>query len=116
MSESKTVRPGSSDNAPSSLTNANRRRGTPCHAPLPEAPDDSPLDPQRIDFTKSFWQGVKKTYYEALVAGARERGSRVTGTLGVLAGAATRGFVDLATMIDRLRKTNFRTRQRHQFS
>jgi predicted nucleic acid-binding protein len=39
---------------------------------------------------------------------AGERGSRVTGTLGVLAEAATRGFVDLATTIDRLRKTNFR--------
>ena len=40
------------------------------------------------------------------VAGEREL--RVTGTLCVLAEAATRGFVDLATTIDRLSKTNFR--------
>jgi predicted nucleic acid-binding protein len=39
---------------------------------------------------------------------AAERGLRVTGTLGVLGEAATRGFVDLAAAIDLLRKTNFR--------
>lgn len=39
---------------------------------------------------------------------AAERGLRVTGTLGVLGEAATRGLVDFAAAIDRLRKTNFR--------
>ena len=39
---------------------------------------------------------------------AAERGLRVTGILGVLGEAATRGFVDLASAIDRLRKTSFR--------
>lgn len=39
---------------------------------------------------------------------AAQRELRVTGTLGVLAEAATRGFVDLATTVDRLRKTTFR--------
>jgi predicted nucleic acid-binding protein len=37
---------------------------------------------------------------------AAERGLRVTGILGVLGEAATRGFVDLASAIDRLRKTS----------
>ncbi|MFN0165231.1 MAG: DUF3368 domain-containing protein [Bryobacteraceae bacterium] len=41
-----------------------------------------------------------------LVAGAR--GLRVTGTLGLLGEAATRGWVDLALAIDRLRQTSFR--------
>ncbi len=35
-------------------------------------------------------------------------GLRVTGTLGVLGEAATRGLIDLTAAIDRLRKTNFR--------
>jgi predicted nucleic acid-binding protein len=39
---------------------------------------------------------------------AEGRGLRVTGTLGVLAEAATRGLVDLARAIDGLRKTYFR--------
>ncbi len=39
---------------------------------------------------------------------AAERGLRVTGILGVLGEAATRGYVDLASAIDRLRKTTFR--------
>lgn len=39
---------------------------------------------------------------------ATERGVRVTGILGVLGEAATRGYVDLASAIDRLRKTSFR--------
>jgi|SRR5580658_1191205 predicted nucleic acid-binding protein len=39
---------------------------------------------------------------------AAERGLRVTGLLGVLGEAATRGLVDLASAIDRLRKTTFR--------
>jgi len=39
---------------------------------------------------------------------AADRGLRVTGTLGVLGEAASRGLVDLAAAIDRLRKTNFR--------
>jgi predicted nucleic acid-binding protein len=39
---------------------------------------------------------------------ATARGMRVTGTLGVLGAAATRGLVDLPAAIDRLRKTNFR--------
>ena len=39
---------------------------------------------------------------------AAERGLRVTGMLGVLGEAATRGLVDLASAIDRLRKTSFR--------
>lgn len=37
-----------------------------------------------------------------------ERGLRVTGTLGVLGEAATRGLVNLADAIDRLRMTDFR--------
>ena len=37
------------------------------------------------------------------------RGLRVTGTLGVLTEAATRGLVDLAPAIDRLRMTSFRS-------
>ena len=36
------------------------------------------------------------------------RGLTVTGTLGVLGEAATRGLVELAPAIDRLRKTSFR--------
>lgn len=39
---------------------------------------------------------------------AAERGLRVAGLLGVLGEAATRGFVDLPSAIDRLRKTTFR--------
>jgi len=39
---------------------------------------------------------------------AEQRGVPVTGTLGVLGEAATRGIVDLAGAIDRLRRTNFR--------
>jgi predicted nucleic acid-binding protein len=39
---------------------------------------------------------------------AAERGIRVTGILGVLGQAATGGLVDLASAIDRLRKTSFR--------
>jgi len=39
---------------------------------------------------------------------AIERGLHVTGTLGVLGEAATRGLADLTAAIDRLRKTNFR--------
>ena len=39
---------------------------------------------------------------------AADRGLRVTGTLGVLGEAATRGLVDLTNAIERLRKTNFR--------
>ncbi len=39
---------------------------------------------------------------------AVDRGLRVTGTLGVLGEAASRGLIDLPTAIDRLRKTNFR--------
>lgn len=39
---------------------------------------------------------------------AAKRGLRVTGVLGVLVEAANRGFVDLATAINRLTKTNFR--------
>lgn len=37
------------------------------------------------------------------------RGLRVTGILGVLGEAATRGLVELAPAIDRLRMTNFRS-------
>ena len=40
---------------------------------------------------------------------AVERGLRVTGILGVLVEATTRGLVDLASAIDRLRKTSFRS-------
>lgn len=40
---------------------------------------------------------------------AAERGLRVTGILGVLGEAATRGLVELAPAIDRLRMTNFRS-------
>ncbi len=40
---------------------------------------------------------------------AAERGLRVTGILGVLVEAATRGLVELASAIDRLRMTNFRS-------
>ena len=39
---------------------------------------------------------------------AADRGLRVTGVLGVLSEAASRGLVDLARAIDRLRTTNFR--------
>lgn len=39
---------------------------------------------------------------------AAQRGMRVTGTLGVLGEAATRGVVNLPAAIDRLRRTNFR--------
>ena len=39
---------------------------------------------------------------------ATERGVRVSGLLGVLGEAATRGLVDLPSAIDRLRKTTFR--------
>ena len=39
---------------------------------------------------------------------AADRGLRVTGTLGVLGEAATRGRVDLIKAIELLRKTNFR--------
>ena len=39
---------------------------------------------------------------------AAERGLRVTGLLGVLGEAAARGFVELPSVIDRLRKTTFR--------
>jgi predicted nucleic acid-binding protein len=40
---------------------------------------------------------------------AAARGLRVTGILGVLGEAATRGLVELAPSIDRLRMTNFRS-------
>src|ERR1035438_4797188 len=40
---------------------------------------------------------------------AANRGLRVTGLLGVLSEAATRGLVELAPAIDRLRMTNFRS-------
>lgn len=39
---------------------------------------------------------------------AADRGLRVTGTLGVLSEAATRGLVDLPPAVERLTKTNFR--------
>jgi predicted nucleic acid-binding protein len=39
---------------------------------------------------------------------AKERGLRVTGTLGVLGEGASRGLVDLTSALQRLRKTNFR--------
>ena len=39
---------------------------------------------------------------------ATDRGLQVTGTLGLLGEAATRGLVDFTAAIDRLRKTNFR--------
>ena len=39
---------------------------------------------------------------------ASDRGLRVTGILGLLGEASTRGLVDLPAAIDRLRKTNFR--------
>jgi predicted nucleic acid-binding protein len=39
---------------------------------------------------------------------AAARGLRVTGMLGVLGEAATRGLVELASAIDRLRMTSFR--------
>jgi len=39
---------------------------------------------------------------------AAERGFRITGLLGVLGEAATRGLVDLPSAIDRLSKTTFR--------
>lgn len=42
-------------------------------------------------------------------AAARARGLTVTGTLGVLDWAASRGFVDLPTMFARLRDTTFRS-------
>ena len=40
---------------------------------------------------------------------AANRGLRVTGLLGVLGEAATRGLIDLAPVIDRLRTTSFRS-------
>ena len=40
---------------------------------------------------------------------ATNRGLRVTGLLGVLGEAATRGLVELAPAIDRLRTTSFRS-------
>jgi len=40
---------------------------------------------------------------------AASLGLRVTGTLGVLGEAATRGLVELTPAIDRLRLTNFRS-------
>jgi predicted nucleic acid-binding protein len=43
---------------------------------------------------------------------AAERGLTVTGLLGVLAEAATRGWVDLPEAIERLRQTNFRASPR----
>jgi predicted nucleic acid-binding protein len=39
---------------------------------------------------------------------ANDRGLRVTGTLGVLGEASTRGLVDFALAVDRLRMTSFR--------
>ena len=39
---------------------------------------------------------------------ASDRGLRVTGILGLLGEASTRGLVDLPAALDRLRKTNFR--------
>ncbi len=39
---------------------------------------------------------------------AIQRGHQVTGLLGILGDAGTRGIVDLANVIDRLRKTSFR--------
>jgi predicted nucleic acid-binding protein len=39
---------------------------------------------------------------------AVDRGLRITGTLGILGEAASRGLVDLAVAIDRLRQTSFR--------
>jgi len=41
------------------------------------------------------------------VAAARARGFRVTGTLGVLAGAAREGLLDLVVAVAALRDTNF---------
>jgi hypothetical protein len=39
---------------------------------------------------------------------ARERGLRVSGTLGVIRLAADQGLIELADALDRLEKTNFR--------
>ena len=39
---------------------------------------------------------------------AADRGLRVTGTLGLLGEAASRGLLELAPAIDRLSKTSFR--------
>jgi predicted nucleic acid-binding protein len=39
---------------------------------------------------------------------AADRGLRITGTLGILGEAASRGLVDLAAAIDQLTKTSFR--------
>ena len=39
---------------------------------------------------------------------AADRGLRVTGTLGLLGEAASRGLLELAPAIDRLNKTSFR--------
>jgi predicted nucleic acid-binding protein len=39
---------------------------------------------------------------------AADRGLRITGTLGLLGEAASRGFVDLTAAIDQLTKTSFR--------
>lgn len=45
------------------------------------------------------------------VAVALQNGLTVTGTMGLLALAASRGLLDLASAFDRLRRTNFRYRQ-----
>jgi predicted nucleic acid-binding protein len=42
---------------------------------------------------------------------ARSKGLVVTGTLGVLGLAATRGLLNLVEAFDRLKQTNFRYRQ-----
>jgi len=42
---------------------------------------------------------------------ARQKGLEVVGTLGVLARAAQRQFLDLADAFDRIKRTNFRFRQ-----
>jgi predicted nucleic acid-binding protein len=42
------------------------------------------------------------------VTAARTRGLRVVGTLGVLAGAASEGLLDLVEALAALRATNFR--------
>ena len=43
---------------------------------------------------------------------ARRRGIALTGTIGVLDGAASRGLIDLTEAIDRPRQTNFRASPR----
>ena len=45
------------------------------------------------------------------VTAALQRGLTVTGTMGLLARAAKRSILDLATAFDRLKQTNFRYRQ-----